>query len=58
MIRTFEVTASTVPGTELTADVVLTVLDYDYHIQETRNRFEERASLPALESSGLPMRAS
>ncbi len=43
LMRPFEVTASSVPGTEPTADVVLIILDHNYNINDTRDRFESAA---------------
>ncbi len=43
LMRPFEVTASSTPGTEPTADVILTILDYDYSIRATRDRFGSAA---------------
>ncbi len=40
LMRPFEVTASSVPGVEPTGDVVLSILEYDYHIQDTLGAFD------------------
>ena len=44
LMRPFEVATSSVAGIEPTADVVLTILDHDYHVQDTRGRFDQYES--------------
>ncbi len=49
LMRPFEVTASSVPGVEPTGDVVLSILDHDYHVQDTLGGFDRYESGSGLE---------
>ncbi len=40
VMRQFTVTASTEPGVAPTADIIITMFDYDFSLQDTRGRFD------------------
>ncbi len=49
LIRPFEVSASSDPGVEPTADAIIGMLDYDYGVEDTRGRFDRYEGGSGLE---------